>query len=83
LFTYPIRHLVNFLPIISVFIIPIISIQAFNQPVFSQQDGETTMMMSHSDSEQAITSYSDALVKAPLLVAQCAIVGIVFNHIML
>ncbi len=41
------------------------------------------MMMSHSDSEQAITSYSDALVKAPLLVAQCAIVGIVFNHIML
>lgn len=39
------------------------------------------MMMSHSDSEQAITSYNDALIKAPLLVSQCAIVGIVFNHI--
>jgi copper transport protein len=83
LFTYPIRHLANFLPILSVLIILIISIPAFDQLVFSQQDGETTMMMSHSDSEQAITSYSDALVKAPLLVAQCTIVGIVFNHIML
>ena len=42
------------------------------------------MIMSDSaDSEESITSYNDALIKTPLLVAQCTIVGIVFNQLVL
>ena len=40
------------------------------------------MIMSQSkNSEESITSYNDALIKAPLIVAQCTIVGIVFNQL--
>ncbi|MGI0044171.1 MAG: copper resistance D family protein, partial [Nitrososphaeraceae archaeon] len=41
--------------------------------------------MSHSENseEESITSYNDALIKAPLLVAQCTIVGIVFGELVL
>jgi putative copper export protein len=67
-----------------VFIISIISVQALNQHVFSQGDSVPSMIMSDSaNSEESITSYNDALIKAPLLVAQCTIVGIVFNQLML
>lgn len=42
------------------------------------------MIMPHSEnSEESITSYNDALIKAPLLLAQCTIVGMVFNHLVL
>src|SRR5262245_20473990 len=42
------------------------------------------MIMSHSEnSEESVTSYTDALIKAPLLLAQCTIVGIVFNRLVL
>jgi putative copper export protein len=55
-------------------------ITTFVLPTFSQGE-EMTMMTSHSDSVETITSYKDALIKAPLLVSQTAIIGIVFNHI--
>ena len=55
-------------------------VTTFVLPNFSQGE-ETTMMTSHSDSVETITSYKDALIKAPLLVSQTAIIGIVFNHI--
>jgi copper transport protein len=55
-------------------------VTTFVLPTFSQ-DEEMTMMTSHSDSVETITSYKDALIKAPLLVSQTAILGIVFNHI--
>ncbi|MGH9964476.1 MAG: hypothetical protein ACRD5E_06580, partial [Nitrososphaeraceae archaeon] len=64
----------------------IIFFQASDQSIFSQQDSgsETTMSMSPSasSSEKSITSYIDALIKAPLLVSQCTIVGIVFSQIL-
>jgi len=42
------------------------------------------MIMSHSEnSEESITSYYDALIKAPLLISQCTIVGIVFSQLVL
>ena len=42
------------------------------------------MIMSPSgSSEESVTSSNDALIKAPLLVAQCTIVGIVFNQLVL
>lgn len=42
------------------------------------------MIMSQSqNSEESITSYYDALIKAPLLVSQCTIVGIVFSQLIL
>lgn len=42
------------------------------------------MIMSHSENtEESITSYNDALIKVPLLVAQCTIVGIVFSQLVL
>jgi putative copper export protein len=40
-------------------------------------------MQTSSDSEESVTSYVDALIKAPLLVSQSTIVGIVFSQIML
>jgi copper transport protein len=40
-------------------------------------------MQMPSDSEESITSYADALIKAPLLVSQSTIVGIVFSQIIL
>ncbi|MGA9933519.1 MAG: CopD family protein, partial [Nitrososphaeraceae archaeon] len=38
-------------------------------------------MSQSKNSEESITSYNDALIKAPLIVAQCTIVGIVFNQL--
>lgn len=74
----------NALPIILVFIILILSIQPLNELVFAQGDSDPSMIMPHSEnSEESITSYNDALIKAPLLLAQCTIVGIVFNHLVL
>ncbi|MGH9964649.1 MAG: copper resistance D family protein, partial [Nitrososphaeraceae archaeon] len=60
-------------------------VQPFNQYVFSQADSDPSMIMSHSENSEGeyITSYNDALIKAPLLVAQCTIVGIVFGQLML
>ena len=78
------RHISNALPILLIFIILIISFQALNQHVFPQGDSDPSMIMSDSaDSEESITSYNDALIKTPLLVAQCTIVGIVFNQLVL
>ena len=78
------RHVLTALSTLLVFIISIISVQALNQHVFSQGDSVPSMIMSDSaNSEESITSYNDALIKAPLLVAQCTIVGIVFNQLML
>jgi putative copper export protein len=52
--------------------------------VFVQGDSDPSMIMPHSEnSEESITSYNDALIKAPLLLAQCTIVGMVFNHLVL
>jgi len=70
------------LPILLVFIFSIISVQALSQLVFSQEDSDPSMIMSQSKNfEESITSYNDALIKAPLIVAQCTIVGIVFNQL--
>lgn len=41
-----------------------------------------SMSPSASGSEESITSYIDALIKAPLLVSQCTIVGVVFSQIL-
>ena len=72
------------LPII--IISAILFFQASDQSIFSQQDSgsETTMSMSPSasGSEESITSYVDALIKAPLLVSQSTIVGIIFSQIL-
>ena len=52
--------------------------------MFSQGDSDPSMIMSTSENtEESITSYNDALIKAPLLVAQCTIVGIVFSQLVL
>jgi putative copper export protein len=51
----------------------------FSLQAFSQGE-EMPMTMSHSDSQETITSYKDALIKAPLLVSQTVIIGIAFNH---
>lgn len=52
--------------------------------MFSQGDTDPPMIMSQSqNSEESITSYYDALIKAPLLVSQCTIVGIVFSQLIL
>ena len=52
--------------------------------MFAQGDSDSSMIMSHSESsEESITSYNDALIKVPLLLAQCTIVGLVFNHLVL
>ena len=76
------RYVSNALPILLVFIFSIISVQALSQLVFSQEDSDPSMIMSKSkNSEESITSYNDALIKAPLIVAQCTIVGIVFNQL--
>lgn len=76
------RYVSNALPILLVFIFSIISVQALSQLVFSQEDSDPSMIMSQSkNSEESITSYNDALIKAPLIVAQCTIVGIVFNQL--
>ncbi|MGH9913185.1 MAG: hypothetical protein ACRD4W_12140, partial [Nitrososphaeraceae archaeon] len=79
------RHVSNALPILLIFIFSIISIQALNQFVFSQENSDPSMIMSHTEnsenSDESITSYYDALIKVPLLVAQCTIVGIVFNQL--
>ena len=40
-------------------------------------------MSGSSGSEESVTSYLDALLKAPLLVSQTTIVGIVFSQIIL
>jgi copper transport protein len=74
----------NALPILLAFIISILFIHLPNEHVFAQGDGNPSMIMSHSEnSEESITSYNDALIKAPLLLTQCTIVGIVFNHLVL
>ncbi|MGH9976418.1 MAG: hypothetical protein ACRD8Z_11355, partial [Nitrososphaeraceae archaeon] len=72
------------MPILLIFIISILFIQPLNELVYAQGDSDPSMMMSHSEnSEESITSYNDALIKVPLLLAQCTIVGIVFNHLVL
>ncbi|MGH9988128.1 MAG: hypothetical protein ACRD8W_29680, partial [Nitrososphaeraceae archaeon] len=85
--------MINFLAghvsiVFSIQLVFIISIIFFHPPpnelVFAQGDSDPSMMMSHSEnSEESITSYNDALIKAPLLLAQCTIVGIVFNRLLL
>lgn len=55
------------------------SYATFSLQAFSQGE-EMPMTMSHSDSQETITSYKDALIKAPLLVSQTAVVGVAFNH---
>lgn len=79
------RHISSALFIIFlVFIISIEFGQPLNQLVFSQGDTDPPMTMSHpQNSEESITSYYDALIKAPLLVSQCTIVGIVFSQLVL
>src|SRR5918996_243955 len=78
------RHISSALLILLVFIISIVSVQHLNQQVFSQGDSDPPMIMSNSEnSEESITSYYDALIKAPLLVSQCTIVGIVFSQLVL
>jgi copper transport protein len=80
-----ITHLKNFrlVPIIIVFLFTVfISIYEFDRQVHSQQEGDMLMQIS-SDSEESVTSYVDALIKAPLLVSQSTIVGITFSQIML
>ncbi|MGH9965615.1 MAG: hypothetical protein ACRD5E_12415, partial [Nitrososphaeraceae archaeon] len=85
MFNFLLKHISNGLPVHLVFIISTISVQPFNQYVFSQADSDPSMIMSHSENseEESITSYNDALIKAPLLVAQCTIVGIVFGELVL
>ena len=84
LHNFLLRHVSNALPILLVIIISTISAQPLNQQVLSQRDSDPSMIMSHSEnSEESITSYNDALIKAPLLVAQCTIVGVVFSQLVL
>ena len=54
----------------------------FDQRAVSQQEGDMLMQIS-GDSAESITSHIDALIKAPLLVSQSAIVGMVFSQITL
>jgi copper transport protein len=79
-YIYLAKHLATVLSILSIFIISVMFTTTFVLPTFSQGE-EMTMMTSHSDSVETITSYKDALIKAPLLVSQTAIIEIVFNHI--
>jgi putative copper export protein len=52
--------------------------------VSAQGNSDPSMIMSNSENnEESITSYKDALIKAPLLLAQCTIVGLVFNYLVL
>jgi hypothetical protein len=55
------------------------SYATFSLQAFSQSE-EMPMRMSHSDSQETITSYKDALIKAPLLVSQTVIIGVAFNN---
>jgi copper transport protein len=83
LFVNIVRHLGEYIPILLIIIIVIISIYDLNQSVISQE-GETTMSMSNlGGSEESVTSYTDALIKAPLLVSQSTIVGMVFSQLIL
>jgi copper transport protein len=85
LFVSRITSLKNFIlvPLILVFLFTVIvSNYDFDREVYSQQEGDMSMQIS-SDSEESITSYIDALIKAPLLVSQSTIVGIVFSQIIL
>jgi len=69
-----------------VLIVVVISSYDLDRSVISQQARDTMMDMSmpaSGDSEESITSSNDALIKAPLLVAQCTVVGIVFNQLVL
>lgn len=79
-----ITSLKNFIlvPIILVFLFTVIVSNYDLREVYSQQEGDMSMQIS-SDSEESITSYLDALIKAPLLVSQSTIVGIVFSQIIL
>lgn len=84
LFVSRITILKNFIlvPVILVFLFTVIISNYDLREVHSQQEGDMSMQIS-SDSEESITSYVDALIKAPLLVSQSTIVGIVFSQIML
>lgn len=69
-----------------ILIVVIISSFDLDRSVISQQEMDTTMDMSMPtsiDSEESVTSSTDALIKVPLLVAQCTIVGIAFNQLVL
>ena len=85
----PLRRIINFIPVtlsLLVLIVVIISSYDLDRSVISQQEGDTTMDMSMStsgDTEESITSSYDALIKVPLLVAQCTIVGVAFNELVL
>ena len=73
------KYLVIILSVLSIFVISVMPFTTFILQTFSQGE-EMSMMTSTSNSQETITSYKDALIKAPLLVSQTAIVGIVFNH---
>jgi copper transport protein len=76
------KHLVIVLLILSIFIISVTSFTTFILQIFAQGEGMPMMTSnSGSGSQETITSYKDALIKAPLLVSQITIIGIVFNHI--
>jgi copper transport protein len=60
----------------------IVSNYDLDQQVLSQQVEDMSMQISDG-TEESVTSYIDALIKAPLLVAQSTIVGITFGQIIL
>jgi putative copper export protein len=87
LFVHGTRCLLNFLSlslIIVLLVMVIIPNYYSDQQVLSQQEGDMSMQMQISgDSEESVTSYIDALIKAPLLVSQSTVVGMVFSQIVL
>ena len=73
---YKLKRLSYFFFILTISIIFLSLISSFNTVVQTSY-GQLTI---ESKSETAITSYTDAIIKAPLLIAQALIVGITFVH---
>jgi len=73
---YKLKRLSYFFFILTISIIFLSLISSFNTVVQTSY-GQLTI---ESKSETAITSYTDAIIKAPLLIAQALIVGIIFVH---
>ena len=74
---YKLKRLSYFFFILTLSIIFLSLISSFNTLV-GLSYGQLTI---ESNSETAITSYTDAIIKAPLLIAQALIIGVTFVHL--
>ena len=74
---YKLKRLSYFFFILTISIIFLFLILSFNTLV-GPSYGQLTI---ESNSETVITSYTDAIIKAPLLIAQALIIGVTFVHL--